>query len=161
VAKAYGVKTVVMFDAEESRTQFAKSYGADVALVPPRIADQDSLTFATDYAREIITTYDLGAGFDVTVEASGAEICAQMAICMLKSGGTCTLPPSKPRFVPIMVFQFAVTNIHKGIQAGLGKPLTAVPLFMLTAKELNIKGEKRLRQVRDNVGPGQLTDWIH
>lgn len=28
-----------------------------------------------------------------------------------------------------------------GIQAGLGKPLTAVPLFLLTAKELTIKGK--------------------
>ncbi|KAL1872318.1 hypothetical protein VTK73DRAFT_1549 [Phialemonium thermophilum] len=118
VAKAYGVKKIVMFDIEESRTQFAKAYGAHSALVMPKNTDKDSLAFATDFAKEVISANDLGSGFDVTVEASGAEICAQMAVCMLKPGGTY-------------------------IQAGLGKPLTPVPLFMVTAKELTIKGTVR------------------
>ncbi|EOO01033.1 putative xylitol dehydrogenase protein [Phaeoacremonium minimum UCRPA7] len=120
VAKAYGLKKIVMFDIEESRTKFAESYGADVGIVTPKNSDpsKDSLTFSQEYAKEIVDKYELGQGFDVTVEASGAEICAQMAICMLKSGGTC-------------------------IQAGLGKPLTSVPLFLLTARELNIKGTVR------------------
>jgi D-xylulose reductase len=98
VAKAYGVKKIVMFDVEESRTEFAKAYGADVAVVTPKNTDKDSLAFATDYAKEIIDTHGLGLGFDVTVEASGAEICAQMAVCMLKSGGTCKLAsiPQRP-----------------------------------------------------------------
>lgn len=80
-----------MFDIEESRTKFAESYGADVGIVTPKNTDpsKDSLTFSQEYAKEIIDKYDLGNGFDVTVEASGAEICAQMAICMLKAGGTC------------------------------------------------------------------------
>lgn len=118
VARAYGVKKVVMFDIESSRTEFAEKYGATVGIVPPRNTDasKDSLTFAQEYAKEINSKYDLGNGFDITVEASGAEVCVQMAIAMLKGGGTM-------------------------IQAGLGKPLTAVPLFLVTAKELNIKGE--------------------
>lgn len=120
VAKAYGVKTIVMFDIEPSRTKFAESYGATVGIVTPKNDDpsKDSLSFAQDYAKEIIAKYGVGHGFDVSVEASGAEICAQMAVCILKSGGTC-------------------------IQAGLGKQLTAMPLFLLTAKELNIKGESQ------------------
>lgn len=50
---------------------------------------KDSLTFSQEYAKEIIEKYDVGNGFDLAVEASGAEICAQMALCMLKAGGTC------------------------------------------------------------------------
>lgn len=103
-----------MFDIESSRTKFAESYGADAAIVTPK-PEGDALEFAQNYAKKVIADYDLGQGFDVTVEASGAETCAQMAICMLKAGGTC-------------------------IQAGLGRPLTSVPLFLLTAKELTIKG---------------------
>lgn len=93
VAKAYGVKKIVMFDIEKSRTRFAESYGADVGIVTPRNSDpsQDVLSFSQHYAREVITKYGLGYGFDVAIEASGAEICATMAICMLKAGGTCEL----------------------------------------------------------------------
>lgn len=82
-----------MFDIEESRTRFAESYGADVGIVTPRKSDpsQDVLSFSQYYAREVITKYGLGYGFDVAIEASGAEICATMAICMLKAGGTCEL----------------------------------------------------------------------
>lgn len=130
VAKAYGVKKVVMFDIEKSRTEFAEKYGATVGIVPPKTTDasKDALAFAQEYAKEISSKYDLGNGFDVTVEASGAEACVQMAVAMLKSGGTM-------------------------IQAGLGKPLTAVPLFLVTAKELNIKGTVRFT-------PGCFADAI-
>ncbi|KAF3797539.1 putative sorbitol dehydrogenase [Colletotrichum gloeosporioides] len=120
VAKAYGVKKIVMFDIEESRTKFAESYGADVGIVTPRHSDpsQDVLSFSQHYAREVITKYGLGYGFDVAIEASGAEICATMAICMLKAGGTC-------------------------IQAGLGRPMASLPLFLITANELDVKGTVR------------------
>lgn len=79
-----------MFDIEESRTKFAESYGADVGIVTHKNdSGKDSLTFAQDFATEIIQKHDIGSGFDVAVEASGAEVCAQMAVCMLKAGGTC------------------------------------------------------------------------
>lgn len=83
-----------MFDIEESRTKFAESYGADAGIVTPKMADasKSSLDFAQEYAREIISKFDIDGGFDVTVEASGAELCSQMAVCFLKAGGTCTLP---------------------------------------------------------------------
>ncbi|KAI1865757.1 hypothetical protein JX265_008080 [Neoarthrinium moseri] len=116
VAKAYGVRKVIVFDIEQSRVDFAVKYGADTGVVPPQKGQGiESLAFAQDYANQIVKQHDIGSGFDIAVEASGAEICSQMAICMLKNGGTC-------------------------IQAGLGKPLTSVPLFLLTAKELSIKG---------------------
>lgn len=96
-----------MFDIEESRTKFAESYGADVGIVTPKNSDpsKDSLTFSQEYAKEIVDKYELGQGFDVTVEASGAEICAQMAICMLKSGGTCKLDKSNERGLNIILIK--------------------------------------------------------
>ncbi|KFA71081.1 hypothetical protein S40288_05512, partial [Stachybotrys chartarum IBT 40288] len=119
VAKAYGVRKIVMFDIEQSRIDFALKYGAHAGFVPPRREEpKQPLEFAQEYTKSIIAELGITNGFDVAVEASGAEVCAQMAICSLKNGGTC-------------------------IQAGLGKPLTSVPLFLLTAKELNIKGTVR------------------
>ncbi|KAF7552892.1 hypothetical protein G7046_g7271 [Stylonectria norvegica] len=139
VAKAYGVKKIVVFDIEESRTQFAQSYGADVAIVTPKNTDpsKDSLTFSQEYAKEIIAKHDIGSGFDIAVEASGAEICAQMALCMLKSGGTCKSEESPDIHPAGRLPRIA------GIQAGLGKQLTSVPLFLVTAKDLIIKGTVR------------------
>ena len=92
VAKAYGVKKIVMFDIERSRANFAESYGADVGIVMPKdtVSSNSSLDVAQEYAEEIVKKYGEGNGFDVAVEASGAEICAQLAVCVLKSGGTCT-----------------------------------------------------------------------
>lgn len=90
VAKAYGVRKVVMFDIEQSRVDFAVKYGADAGIVSPRKDEGvEALDFAQDYAKQVIKEHDLGSGFDVTVEASGAEVCTQMAVCMLKNGGTC------------------------------------------------------------------------
>ena len=113
-----------MFDVETSRTEFAETYGATRGIVTPKNEDpvKSSFDFAKEYADQIIREQGVGAGFDVTVEASGAPVCAQMAVCMLKAGGTC-------------------------IQAGLGKPLTEVPLFLVTAKELNIKGKPASRKI--------------
>ncbi|KAI9148823.1 2-keto-3-deoxy-L-rhamnonate aldolase [Paramyrothecium foliicola] len=117
VCKAHGLKRIVVFDIEQSRVDFAVSYGAHTGIVPPKCpSGTDPLDFASGYAKDILAEHQLGNGFDVTIEASGAEICTQMAICMLKNGGAC-------------------------VQAGLTKSLASVPLFMVTANELSITGK--------------------
>lgn len=125
-----------MFDIDPARARFAKSYGADAGIVMPEHGPAtEPLASAQEYAAEVIRQQELGTGFDVAVEASGAEICAQMAVCILKAGGTCKCLLSR--------WEVAVAKglcDGTGIQAGLGKPLTAIPLLLLTAKELNIKG---------------------
>lgn len=96
-----------MFDIEPSRTRFAESYGADAGIVMPKNEDpaKDALEFAQEYASKVVKEHGLGGGFDVTVEASGAEVCVQMGVCMLKAGGTCksasraTILPCSYRFV--------------------------------------------------------------
>ncbi|KAL4875793.1 chaperonin 10-like protein [Aspergillus karnatakaensis] len=120
IAKAYGVRKIVVFDVEQSRLDFALSYGADIGILSPNISkSSDPLASAQDFTNNVLKSNSLNpAGIDISIEASGAESCAQMALTILKPGGTC-------------------------IQAGLGKPLTAVPLFLLTARELNIRGTVR------------------
>jgi D-xylulose reductase len=80
-----------MFDIEQSRTDFALKYGADMAIVTARNTDpsKDDLHFSTQYAQQILSQHKLGNGFDVVVEASGAQECVLMGISMLKAGGTC------------------------------------------------------------------------
>lgn len=132
VAKASAVRRIIVFDIEESRVNFACQYGADVGIVTPR-----SLTDYETYTSEVILEHGLEYGVDVAIEASGAEICAQMAVTILKPGGTCTRGP-------FFIYDFCsrrTLTLIEGIQAGLGEPLTSVPLRTLTALELNIKGD--------------------
>ncbi|KAL4933997.1 chaperonin 10-like protein [Aspergillus undulatus] len=122
-AKAYGVRKILVFDIEQSRIDFALEYGADIGVLSPSNPSSettDPLTHVTTFTDSIIKEHNLGhgQGVDISIKASGAESCAQMALTILKPGGTC-------------------------IQAGLGKQLTNIPLFLLTAKELNIKGTVR------------------
>ncbi|KAL4811146.1 chaperonin 10-like protein [Aspergillus unguis] len=120
IAKAYGVRKIIVFDIEQARVDFALSYGADIGiLVPQNTTNAEPLTFASGFTASVLKDNDLPShGIDISVEASGAESSAQMALTILKPQGTC-------------------------IQAGLGKQLTAVPLFLLTAKELDIRGTVR------------------
>lgn len=72
---------------------FAIKYGADKGFVSPKNeSGVEPLTFAQDYVKTIQKEVGLEAGFDVAVEASGAEACTHMAICLLKNGGTCKTP---------------------------------------------------------------------
>lgn len=80
----------------------------------------------------VIEKYGLGSGVDLTIEATGAEACVQMAVVLTKSGGTCKFAIVKCPIEHILTITV--------IQAGLGKPLTSVPLFLFTAKELTMKG---------------------
>jgi D-xylulose reductase len=91
VAKACAVRRIIVFDIEESRVNFACQYGAHVGIVAPQFDRSiDSLTNAENFTSEVIREQGLDYGVDVAIEASGAEICAQMAVTILKPGGTCT-----------------------------------------------------------------------
>jgi D-xylulose reductase len=90
VAKAYGAKKIIAFDIEQSRVEFAVKYNADIGVVCPFNTEKVApLTFATDFMNKIIAEHGLGSGVDLTIEATGAEACVQMAVVLTKSGGTC------------------------------------------------------------------------
>jgi D-xylulose reductase len=102
--------------SEQYRLDFAMKYSADVGIRSPKNDGSVEPSPSRKVSQsKVIQDHKLNHGVDIYVETSGAECCAQMAITILKAGGTC-------------------------IQAGLGKQLIAVPLFLLTAKELNING---------------------
>ncbi|TVY35029.1 putative D-xylulose reductase A [Lachnellula occidentalis] len=129
VARSYGVKKIIAFDIEKSRVDFATSYAADIGIVSPINKDnKPALDFASEFIDEVLQEHGLGSGADLTIEASGAEACVQMGVVITKPGGTY-------------------------IQAGLGKPLSSVPLFLFTAKELTMKGTVR-------YSPGCFADAI-
>jgi D-xylulose reductase len=133
VAKAYGAKKIIAFDIEQSRVDFAVKYNADIGVVCPFNTEKvEHLKFATDFMNSIIEKHGLGLGVDLTIEATGAEACVQMAVVLTKSGGTCKLYSVKVRRIHCLIITV--------IQAGLGKQLTSVPLFLFTAKELTMKG---------------------
>jgi len=134
VARAYNVRRIIAFDVEQSRVDFATSYNADVGILSPFNTDgQEPLAFATDFMTKVIKEQGLGSGVDLVIEASGAEACTQMAVVLAKPGGTSTYFGDE-RVVRVFA-DFEVV-----IQAGLGRPLSSVPLFLFTAKELNMKG---------------------
>jgi D-xylulose reductase len=90
VAKAYGVRKIIVFDVEQTRLDFAVQYGADIGILSPtNDGSVEALVFAQEFTTKVAKEHGLGAGVDIAVEASGAESCAQMAITILKSGGTC------------------------------------------------------------------------
>jgi D-xylulose reductase len=94
VARACGVQKIVVFDIEQKRIDFALKYGADIGIIPPRREEGlDSLEFAQEFSSSVIKQNDLGFGFDVAIEASGAEPCVHMAVTSLKPGGTCKNGP--------------------------------------------------------------------
>lgn len=90
VAKAYGVKKIIGFDIEQSRVDFAVKYNADIGIVSPMNKESaEPLKFATDFMNSVMEEHGLGSGVDLTIEASGAESSAQMAVVITKPGGMC------------------------------------------------------------------------
>jgi D-xylulose reductase len=134
VAKSYGVKKIIAFDVEESRVAFAVKHYASVGVLSPMNKDSvEPLKFATDFIEGAMKEHGLGSGVDLTVEASGAEACTHKAVVITKPGGT---SESLHSFLIWLLLTFVV------IQAGLGKALSTVPLFLFTAKDLIMKGKK-------------------
>lgn len=132
VARAYGVKKIIAFDIEASRVDFAANYAADIGvLCPKKSEDKPALDFATEFMEEIMKKHGLGSGVDLAIEASGSESCVQMGVILTKPGGTC-------KYRGLDWTENLLT--FPDIQAGLGKALSAVPLFLFTAKELTMKG---------------------
>ncbi|KAF2810773.1 putative alcohol dehydrogenase [Mytilinidion resinicola] len=76
VSKSYSAKKVIGVDISKSRLEFAKTFGADGAFLPPaKPADM------------IKDEFKLEEGPDVVIEATGAESCIQTGINLAKKGG--------------------------------------------------------------------------
>ena len=90
VAKAYGAKNIIAIDISTKRLEFAKSYAATHTFLPSRKPqDKDVMEWNAELAAQVLQDVGVQSGVDVAIEASGAEPCMQLAIAMLRTGGTC------------------------------------------------------------------------
>lgn len=120
IAKAWGAGKVIGVDVVQARLDLAQScYGVDGVFMPRRAGPgADPMAHAQAMAEEIKTTFGLGLGADVVLEASGAEPCVQMGVYVAKPGGTM-------------------------VQAGLGKNAVNFPITQVCTQGLTLKGSIR------------------
>ncbi|EXJ75275.1 uncharacterized protein A1O5_01971 [Cladophialophora psammophila CBS 110553] len=121
VAKAYAARKVVVFEVQPHRAEFAKTYCADQAFVnPPRHLNETTEEYSNRVAKHILSSVDgLYRGFDVVVEAAGAEECMQIGLHVCKPGGTY-------------------------VQVGLlNSPMPRIPIMDICSKQLNVRGTWR------------------
>lgn len=87
----YGAKSVTFLEKQAHRAEFARGFGGDQAFVnPARLAGETTEAYSARVAKHILDhSPGLYRGFDVCIEATGAEECMQMGIAVCRPGGTC------------------------------------------------------------------------
>lgn len=93
VAKALGASRIIAIDIVPERLEFAKSYAATDTYLPPKPQEGER---RIDFSKRVVELMykELGIeergekGIDLVLDASGAEACIQMAIYLVKIGGT-------------------------------------------------------------------------
>lgn len=93
VAKALGASRIIAVDIVTSRLEFAKKYAATETFLPPSAEQGESkMAFskrASGLLKEKLGVEDRGpSAIDIVVDASGAEVCIQMSLFIVKAGGT-------------------------------------------------------------------------
>jgi len=112
VAKSMGVRTIISVDVNNSRLEFARKFAATGTFQTGKDSSSEEV------AQAIKEAYSLDQGVDAVVEATGAELCIEAGIHLLRSGGTF-------------------------VQTGLGNPRIHFPILSLSEKELQMKGSFR------------------
>ncbi|KIY02415.1 uncharacterized protein Z520_02553 [Fonsecaea multimorphosa CBS 102226] len=112
VAKALGASKVVAVDINTARLEFAQSFAATSTFVPSKDLS------AAENAQKLRHDNDLPAGFDVAIDASGAEPSVQTAIHALRMGGSY-------------------------VQGGMGRDEMTFPIMAACTKELTVRGSFR------------------
>jgi D-xylulose reductase len=92
VAKACGASRVIAVDIVKPRLDFAHSYAATDIYLPPKMEEGESkMAYSKRASAEMAK--ELGFeerginGLDLVIDASGAEVCIQMAMFIAKHGG--------------------------------------------------------------------------
>lgn len=139
VAKALGASRIVAVDINQARVDFAKSYAATDAFVPPALnAGEGTLEYSkrsAEMLKQTLRIEDRGpAAIDVVIEASGAEVSIQTALFVVKTGGT---------YVQVWRSPAYASSLDSHPQVGMGAAEVVVPITMLLVKELNVKGSFR------------------
>lgn len=111
VAQAFGASKVVNVDVVESRLLFARAFGVYQTYKMQEGSPEQNATMLTDKAQ-------LPSGFDVIIDATGAQPCITCGVAALRRGG---------------IF----------VQAGLGAPKLDFPIGQICDKEAILKGSFR------------------
>lgn len=119
VAKAYACKKVIGVDISDGRLAFAANFAAgNVYKMSMRLENESPEEFAIRISNDIKSKFDLGAGADVVLEASGAEPCIQVGV-------------------------FAARPEGRFVQAGMGREFVSFPVTEALVKQLNWTGSIR------------------
>jgi L-iditol 2-dehydrogenase len=111
VARAFGASTVAAVDVVPSRLASALKHGATHSY-------QMSSESPEKNAADLLLTAGVQAGFDIVLDATGAEPCVNCGIHALTQGGTF-------------------------VQVGLGKPNLSIPVGQICDKEISFNGSFR------------------
>ena len=92
VAKAMGAKRTIAIDIDQARLDFAKSYAAtDIYLPPAKKEGETQVDYSRRSAKEMMEKLQLTErgpnAVDLIIEASGAAVCVQTGIFLVKPGG--------------------------------------------------------------------------
>lgn len=121
VAREYGASLITSVDISRKKLDFAESFVSDgrvrfTTVIP------DSSILVEENAERLRATQQSSPlseadvpGFDVAIEATGAEPCIQMAIHALRVGGSF-------------------------VQTGLGNPNVKFPITVVSMNEITVKG---------------------
>ncbi|KAG2420220.1 D-xylulose reductase [Aspergillus terreus] len=123
VAREFGASTIITVDVNEAKLEFARSVVSSPhvffqTFVPDaaRSAEENAQSLLDAYyeQRPLDKTVDV-RGFDIVIEATGAESCIQTGIHVLRVGG-------------------------EFIQTGLGRRLVGFPIADVAEKEIIVRG---------------------
>ena len=127
---------MVFLKKQKHRVEFAKHYCADEAFQnPPRLEGETTSAYATRVSNDILSKVEgLDRGFDVCIEASGAEECMQIGMKLCRPGGTCT-------FLQHCRSQDRRTNNQADVQIGMCRDKQPeIDMMAICVKQLNIRG---------------------
>lgn len=143
VARACGAKRIIAIDIAADRLAFAQEYAATDGFLPPKMNEGESRMAysqrATDQLVKELGIEERGEkSVDLVLDASGAEVCVQMGIFLVRSGGT-------SQSIQVVVSAHCVI-VGTYIQVGMGAAEVTVPITLLLTKELTVKGSFRFVQ---------------
>ncbi|KAL4791475.1 chaperonin 10-like protein [Aspergillus venezuelensis] len=134
VAKALGARRILAIDVQPQRLEFAKQYAAtDVHLAIAKEAGEDMMAYSKRHAKHIMDKFgfgERGEGIDLVIECSGAEVCVQTGIWLVKRRGTCVQVGAGPanNLIPMSIFVNKEVRLIGSLRYGPGCYALAVDL---------------------------------
>jgi len=112
VARLEGAASIIVSEPMDARRQLALSLGADVVLNP-----------ASDVA-QAVSEHTNGVGADVVIEAAGKLKTAEMALTLVRRGGTVLWFGVPPAFERMQISPYWVNDNEITIRGSFNNPLT-------------------------------------